>query len=224
MRGRIGVRAQRLTDHLARAFELNSIHGALISNVFEGGPADVAGIKVGDVITHVDERKVDTAMQLRLQIAKSEPEKNVLIEVLREGQVLALEVMVEKRMPSAWVIAMSHQGSDKRVEGKAGNEEIIEKASVLDGLEVKTFTADLAKKYGHAPSKQGILITKVTKDSLAEQAGLQVGMEVLSLDQKPVSSVEEWKDYVSDLQQTSDVLLWVEWRGERRFYPVYQDE
>ena len=50
-RGWLGVTIQELTPDLIKAMNLNISKGALIADVIKGGPADVAGIQKGDVVT-----------------------------------------------------------------------------------------------------------------------------------------------------------------------------
>ncbi|MGE5843925.1 MAG: trypsin-like peptidase domain-containing protein, partial [Syntrophaceae bacterium] len=52
-RGWLGVSVQDITEDLAKSLKLQDRNGALVTEVFEGDPADKAGIKQGDIIIEV---------------------------------------------------------------------------------------------------------------------------------------------------------------------------
>ena len=95
-----GGRYQEVTPDLADAFGLQKPHGALVAKVFTGGPADLGGIKVGDVITEYDGQQVKEANDFPLMVARTQVNKEVQMKVLREGKNLPFSVTVGE-MPEA---------------------------------------------------------------------------------------------------------------------------
>ena len=63
-RGYIGVSIQDITDDLAQSLSLKVKKGTVVSDVVEGGPADKAGIKRGDVIIAFDNHEVKDSHEL----------------------------------------------------------------------------------------------------------------------------------------------------------------
>ena len=99
-RGWMGVAIQEVTPDLADAFGVQKPHGALVAKVFTGGPADLGGIKVGDVITEYDGQQVKEANDFPLMVARTQVNKEVQMKVLREGKNLPFSVTVGE-MPEA---------------------------------------------------------------------------------------------------------------------------
>jgi serine protease DegQ len=100
-RGWIGVEPQNLSKELAESLNLpKDITGVLISGVLEGGPADKAGIKPGDVLTKVNGQKVDDVVTLLNRIAQTNPGDETKVVLLRKGKEITLKVQVGKRPKS----------------------------------------------------------------------------------------------------------------------------
>ena len=93
-RGWMGVAIQEVTPDLADAFGLQKPHGALVAKVLTGGPADLGGIKVGDVITEYDGQQVKEANDFPLMVARTQVNREVQVKVLREGKNVPFRVTV----------------------------------------------------------------------------------------------------------------------------------
>jgi len=96
-RGWIGVAVQELTPELAESFKLGSMQGVLISEVMRGGPADIAGIRAGDILTAVDNRLLTDSSSMLESISSLPPGKVVMLKLLRNQQEVVLQVKVGKR-------------------------------------------------------------------------------------------------------------------------------
>jgi serine protease DegQ len=96
-RGYIGVEPQDLTPELAEAFRLPRREGAIIAGVMRSGPADRAGVRVGDILVDVDGKPVsDTASMLNL-IAQLAPGATVQFRFLRDGRQIEIPIKIGKR-------------------------------------------------------------------------------------------------------------------------------
>jgi serine protease Do len=93
-RGWVGIAIQEVTPDLAHAFGLQKPHGALVTEVLTGGPAERGGIKVGDIITEYDGRQVKEANDFPLMVARTQVNKEVQVKVLREGKGVPSRVTV----------------------------------------------------------------------------------------------------------------------------------
>jgi serine protease DegQ len=101
IRGWIGVEPQNLTKELAESLSLpKDTTGVLISGVLEGGPADKAGMKPGDVLTQVNGQAVSDVVTLLNRIAQTSPGDEAKINLLRKGKAVTLKVQVGKRPKS----------------------------------------------------------------------------------------------------------------------------
>ncbi len=69
----------------------------IVNAVSPDGPADKAGMQANDIITAIDGRIQETAIDLRMLIASYEPGKEVVLDVIRGEQQLSLPMIVEER-------------------------------------------------------------------------------------------------------------------------------
>lgn len=101
-RGQIGVGIQDVTPDLQEAFDLeNGQQGVLITAVFEGTPAEKAGLEPGDIIIAVEGAATNSASQLRSQIGVKKIGETVKVTVIREGKEKDFKVKVGDPMKVA---------------------------------------------------------------------------------------------------------------------------
>lgn len=96
-RGWIGVEVQDLTPELAESFKFPSTNGALIAGILKGGPADLAGIKPGDVLIDVNGKPVKDSTSLLQLIAAQTPGQTAQLKLLRKTKEIVAEVRINKR-------------------------------------------------------------------------------------------------------------------------------
>ncbi|MFP5404921.1 MAG: S1C family serine protease, partial [Gammaproteobacteria bacterium] len=96
-RGYIGVEPQDLTPELAEAFRLPRTEGAIIAGVVRGGPADRAGVKVGDILIDVDGKAVANTATMLNVIAQTPPGATARFTFVRDGKPVELPIVVGKR-------------------------------------------------------------------------------------------------------------------------------
>jgi serine protease Do len=94
VRGWLGVAMQDVTPELARSFGLPNEEGALISDIYRGGPAHRAGIRRGDVVVGFNGQPVKNSRELARSAAEIPIGNAVKIDVIREGSRRTFEVVV----------------------------------------------------------------------------------------------------------------------------------
>ncbi len=97
VRGWLGLAGQDMTQELAKSYNLKEIAGVLISSVQEGGPADKAGIKPGDIISQIDGQGPMSAYDALNYIATIAPGNKVEISGWRGDSGFKTEVTVAER-------------------------------------------------------------------------------------------------------------------------------
>jgi len=98
-RGWIGVEPQDLTPEIAESFGLEAKEGALIAAVVQGGPADKAGVRPGDVLVSVDNQSISDTTALLNAIAQLKPGAEAKMKVIRRGKPAEITVTIGKRPP-----------------------------------------------------------------------------------------------------------------------------
>jgi len=94
-RGWLGVMIQRITPELQESFKLKNSQGALVNDIAPNGPADLGGMKRGDVITRFDGVEIASMETLPKQVAAIKPGESVKVEVIREGTIKMLNIKIE---------------------------------------------------------------------------------------------------------------------------------
>ena len=96
-RGLLGVVLQTLTPDLANAFGVESTDGAVIVKIKTGSPADKAGMQPGDIIIAINGDRVTTANDAHNQLGLLTVGEAVAVDVIRDGQPIALTTHLAER-------------------------------------------------------------------------------------------------------------------------------
>ena len=165
-RGYLGIVIQPITPELAEALGLKEPKGALVVQVQKGFPAEKAGLKEGDVIVQVDNKKVENVDDLRLYVASQPPGKTVKLKVFRNGKYLTLKVKLT-RMPEE--LSMGKTPTPQEVEGEASvNEWMGMKVEYQDGKVIVVKSEGPARKAGIAPGDELVRIGDIEIKSLKD--------------------------------------------------------
>jgi serine protease Do len=192
VRGYLGVVIQKVTPEIAGPLGLDKSRGALVAEVSKDGPADRAGIKVGNVIVEYDDKEIKDSADLPIFVASTSVDKKVRLKVLRDGQEVTLTVTVgELKEEKALVSA--------RESGKLG-------------LTVQNVTPQLADSLG-LDLVEGTVIVAVEPGSPADEAGLQRGDVVLEIDRKPIRDAGNYLKAIDETEK-GKVILFLVRRGE----------
>ncbi|MEM1024210.1 MAG: Do family serine endopeptidase [Myxococcota bacterium] len=193
-RGFLGVFIQDLSPALAEAMGVEpNTKGVVVSDVMEGGPADDAGIRAGDVILTVDGKVVDSAARLRLVIASKGSDKGVKIALLRDGRSKTVRAQLkEKDAPAP--VAQKDESPSKL------------------GIRLEDLDARARQQLRVDPDElaSGAVVVGLAPGGPAAEAGLRVGDVIVEVNRRPVDSAAE---AIQALQSEGDTLLRVYRRG-----------
>ena len=96
-RGWVGVGVQDINKELAESLKLDRTSGVLISQVERGGPADRAGVKLGDVLVAVNDAPVADSIGMLNLIAALSPGSRARLRLMRERGAIDVTVTVGRR-------------------------------------------------------------------------------------------------------------------------------
>jgi serine protease Do len=204
-RGFLGVTIQPVDEDIAESLGLPSEGGALVASVVKGGPAEKAGIQVGDVIVSIDGTDVKHVKELTRKVADLTPEARAEIVVLRDG---------ERKTLIARIGTMPTEGQPQRADSS-------EAPSGL-GLTLSELTPSARARFGIPDDVEGALIVDVDPASGAAEKGLRPGDVIVSVGQKPVASLADVKTEIQreKAADRSSVLLRILRDGEATFVAV----
>jgi S1-C subfamily serine protease len=181
---------------MARSLGLATPSGALVAEVWPGGPADRAGVKQGDVILSVDGRPMYRTGQLQQEIGFRKPGDEVKIEVARKGGVR--KVVTVKLQALNEALAGSAQDSTGDDSADSGETQPAGTTQSLLGARVQTVTSAMADQLGLPDNVRGVLITDITPGGPAWEAqliepdqGQAVADIITAVEDKPVRSEVE---------------------------------
>lgn len=202
-RGWLGVRIQDLNSDLSAALALKSNDGVLVADIQADAPAARAGLKSGDVVTHVGDSKVTSAGHFRNLIASSPAQSKVELTVIRAQK--KLKVKVELGTLPADEGGPAVQGTQDPVAG-------------MDGISLRPLDGDMRRQLGTPEGLEGAVIGRVAPGSKAAQAGLQPGDVILQVDRNDVSSPKQVEKLY--LSSRKPKLLQIFRKGVRQFVVV----
>lgn len=87
------------TDEWGRRVIVQTMPGARIEEVGKGSCADKAGLKAGDIVTKLDDTKIETANDLINAKNKHKAGDTVTLEVYRKGEKVTIEVVLDEYTP-----------------------------------------------------------------------------------------------------------------------------
>ncbi len=193
-RGLMGVFVQHLTPELVNAFNLPiNTNGALITQVNTGSPADIAGLKAGDVIQQIDDTPISNSAQVKTSIALLRIGSKVKMHLLRAQKKITLSAIVT---------------SPKQ------HEQTLQKATpFLYGIGLMDFSQQ-SPLHGFV---EGVQVTGASEQSAAWVAGVRPGDVITNANKQ---SVRNLKELDSAVRNSKEQLLLRVLRGPGALYLI----
>jgi len=191
----IGVGITDVTPENSKFFNLNDANGAVISEVQTDSPGARAGLNVGDVIVGLDGKKVSDAGQLQAEISSKRPGTKVSLDVLRNGKSVNVPVTLEEL------------GSKEKQEDLSARSE---NGKPRWGIGISDLTSDVREQLQAPSSLKGAVIQRVQPGSPADEAGLQPGQIIQSVNRQQTPTAAEVQKALANVPQGQDamVLIW----------------
>lgn len=194
---RLGVAVQEVNQALADSFKLPRPEGALVASVERGGPADQAGLQVGDVIRSVDGQPVVASGDLPAIVGQAAPGQKVQVGIWRQGQAQTLAATLGNASDKAAQVAQA--------EGAVGKGQL--------GLSLRPLAPEEARAAG---VDKGLLIEDVRGP--AALAGVQGGDVLLAINGTPVQGMAQVRAAMA--MSGKSVALLIARDGDKIFVPV----
>ncbi len=209
VRGWLGVSIQDVTEEMAEAMDLEETKGALVAEVLPNSPAEDAGFVVGDVVLEMGDRKIENANELKNKVALLNPDERVDFLIYRDGREKRIAVTIGERP----IDLTAYYEEYKRETGES-------LAVVSLGIEVQNLDAGIAEEMG-VEEDSGVIITRVFRDSPADNAGLRSGDIILQFDRQDVANMAEFEGMAGKIVEGEPVLVLI-WRDSRTTFLVIE--
>jgi serine protease Do len=201
----VGIGLQDLSPDLMKSFDLKEKEGALISQVFEGSPAEKAGLKGGDVIVEIDGKKIKNSQDVVHEVLKREIGQQIRFEVIREGKRVEISVTTAQ-MPE-----------------KIGERGPVKPKKEWYGLRVSDVTPDIAKQMGLTKT-EGVVIVGVEPNSIAQNGGLKAGDIILEVNRQKILNESDYRSAMEKAKPDQGVLFLIDREGSTFFLTLAEEK
>ncbi len=195
VRGFIGIVWHELTEELSQYLKLKKDQqGVVISEVIKGNPADLAGLKIYDVIVEFNGAPIRSGRELLKEVAKAPVGKPVPLKVLRDGKEKEFQLKPVERK------------EEKEGETKKPSKKEEGKEQPTLGLQVEDIDRypGLKEKFELA---DGVVVINVEKDSPAEKAGIEKGDIITEVNREKIRNISDFRAAISKAKKGEPYLF-----------------
>jgi serine protease Do len=177
----LGASGQSVTAEIAGSLGLARPQGVLLNDVYAGGPAERAGLRVGDIVTQVDGHEVDDAEALRFRIATLPLGRTATIAALRQGRdrQFAVALIAPPETPPRDLTQLR------------GN-------SPFAGATVANLSPALADELNIDGQLRGVIVLDIRQGSPANRLRLSRGDIVLKVNERDVTTVKQLEGLIGE--------------------------
>ncbi|MCA9124159.1 MAG: trypsin-like peptidase domain-containing protein [Planctomycetaceae bacterium] len=199
-RAYLGCHTNSISAAVARHIGLAEKRGVIVSDVTAKTPADTAGIRIGDVLTHFSGSVVDDPYHFQQMIDQAEPDHQYEVTIVRGSLHLKVQVRLEllhendefDRGFSPHQTGHSRQRTDESL-----------------GMDLDELGPEIAGELGFRDASQGVLITNVAVRGPAYDEGVSAGMVILRVDDQAVHDLAGYQAAMKNKSLDEGVLVLV---------------
>jgi len=192
--GRMGIGITDVTPENAKFFDVHDSDGAVVTQVEADSPGAKAGLKIGDVITELNGKKISGAGELQMEVGEMTPGTQIALQVMRDGKSISVPVTLE---------GMDSSDRDNRVADNADQKP-------RWGIGIADLTPEVRDQLQAPDDLHGAVIERVQPGSPSDDAGLQPGEVIVSVDRHQTRNAAEVQKALSSVPKGQDalVLIW----------------
>lgn len=188
----LGVMGTDVTNYIdaekakGNEVDLGEVEGVYITEVSDASAAQEAGLKKGDVVTKFDGKKVTKMSELQEAISQHSP-----------GDKVSLAYTRDKKNYTVNVTMRNSQGTTKVME-EVDMDQL--------GVSLKPASDEVKKIIG---VDYGLEVSAVRQGGKMKAAGASKGTIILQVNDRKVSTVEDWETAVEEASRSTDRTLWI---------------
>ena len=192
-----------MDDETAKALELKTLNGALITDVVKDSPAEDGGIREGDVIVEFDGNKISGPANLRNVVSLTAPNSVSSVKIIRDGSQKTIQVVLKELPINPRQFAIRQNAN-------------------LDefGFQLKKSTSSLQKKY-NLSNEDALVVTRIDPNGEAYDKGIREGDIIKRVGTEKVTSVSDFRDLANQSRIKGTILILVKKpNGKSRFFTL----
>lgn len=193
--GWLGITIAEPSTAIQDDLGLKGKNGSFVYSVFQGGPADKAGIRPGDFVTAVNGTQVKDTNGLLTLVGNISPGNTARFELIRSGKKVELQVKITARDTEKAIADQSKQ--------------------VWPGFSVVKVTDAIREQLKLSKNAGNLVVAAVDEGSAAAIAGFQSGDIVQSVNGKSVKDLKEFYDQLNAGSQDGQVLFTLNRQGNK---------
>jgi len=168
---------------MMQEMKLGDETGVEITLVEQDGPADKAGLKVGDVVLRYNGQRVEGNEQFARLVRETPPGREVKLEISRGGATQTVMVRIAQRKTPRieWGDPPTHMDIHMPDMPRS----FMQLRGSILGIEAESIDGQLAQYFG---VKDGVLVRSVSRGSAAEKAGIRAGDVIMKIEDAHVST------------------------------------
>ncbi|MGZ5001347.1 MAG: DegQ family serine endoprotease [Methylomonas sp.] len=200
-RGWLGVQIQDVTRQLAESFGMDRPHGALVAKIIPGGPAEKAGLQVGDIIVEFNGQVIETSGELPPRVGVTPIDEKAKVKIIRQGDEEEITVKIGL-LPSQQQATLT-------------NESAVPETSLNRlGFSVSDLTPE--QRQQAQIEKNGVLVQKVGK-GIAMDIGIQPGDIILRIQNNVIRDSADFNKIIAKLPVNKSIAMLVQRNGSPIF-------
>lgn len=178
-RAYIGVSIQEMNQELADKLEIKNTEGVYVNGLSEGGAAESAGIKEGDIIVKVQDVIVKSVPALQEQIGKFKPGDKVNIGLYRDGTYRTYNVLLKNIEGNTKVVKKPKEVTINSLGAKlkAISKEEKNDLGIKNGVKVESISSGKLSEFG---IEKGFIITKINDESIISPKDVEDKLDSVS--------------------------------------------
>ncbi|MBV8842240.1 MAG: trypsin-like peptidase domain-containing protein [Bryobacterales bacterium] len=208
-RGHIGISVQTVNSILAKGLGLSQDWGAVVSDLEHGGPAEVAGIKIGDIIESVNGKEMEDAGHLEEAIFNLGMAGSANLNVIREGMPLRVTVTVHETEddPERFADMVDPQNN------------LVPQLGIL-AIELNDNLTSMLTDLRHG---YGLVVAARSPSPPYTGASLELGDVIYEINHSPTLTVKFLREKLNQMKAGDAVVLQVERDGKLMYVPLELD-
>lgn len=177
----IGLSIRDIDAKFAEEKNIKQLKGVYVNGLTENGAGETAGIKIGDIVTKIENVQVKSTSELLEQIGKFRPSDKINVTVIRNEKEFILPVILKNKENSLGIIkkpeihrtAINSLGAEFE---ELSKEDLV-KLKISSGVKISKIEPG---KLSNAGIREGFIITSIDKKKITSVKDVQLNLETKS--------------------------------------------